>query len=416
MCSVLRTASNLIAERPILVEAPSGFSTPTLVEGVNAKSTSNGIPEPPGDSFAMDQGHFEESESEATGLGPVYNAPSCVTCHQNPVTGGSSQVTELRAGHTDSSGAFANPTISINHGQTAISGRSLINDRAICPEAQEHVPQSETIRSLRIASSVLGDGFVEAVADDTLIALAQKEAEQSGGTIAGEYVMVPVLEAPGTNRIGRFGWKDQHASLLSFSSEAYLDELGITNRLSPTDTTTICNPGKGLEDIPDDIGMADIDHFTQFVRGTKAPPRDLSLIPLGQTVAGVALFRNIGCEICHTPTLATVAPGTVLNGGTYVVSEAIGNKLIHPYSDFLLHDVGTGDGIVQNGPASTANKIRTAPLWGLRVRNRYLHDGRALTLDDAIREHSGESAQVIQRYKDLNLQEREKLRDFLSSL
>src|SRR2546430_14487222 len=108
------------------------------------------------------------SEGVDKGLGPVYNARSCVDCHQNPVTGGNSQVSELRAGHLDSSGHFVSPTIFINNGQSNIPDRSLINDRAVCPEAQERLPHTEFIRTFRMSLNTLGDGFVEAIDDNTL--------------------------------------------------------------------------------------------------------------------------------------------------------------------------------------------------------------------------------------------------------
>src|SRR5947209_7952716 len=121
-------------------EAPAGFETPTLVfQNAGTQSTSNGIPEPPGDTFALDQQLFERREDPSLGLGLVFNATACVDCHQNPVTGGPSQITELRVGHKDTNGNFANPAITINGGASTISGRSIVNDRATCPEAQEHI-------------------------------------------------------------------------------------------------------------------------------------------------------------------------------------------------------------------------------------------------------------------------------------
>jgi len=98
-------------------EAPAGFDTPTLqVPNAGTQSSSNGIPEPPGDTFALDQEIFEKREDPSLGLGPVFNATSCVECHQNPVTGGPSQITELRVGHRDANGNFVNPTITVNGG------------------------------------------------------------------------------------------------------------------------------------------------------------------------------------------------------------------------------------------------------------------------------------------------------------
>ena len=257
-------------------EAPAGFDTPTLQTGnAGSQSSSNGIAEPPGDTFARDQQVFEKREDGSLGLGPLFNATSCSECHQNPVSGGASQITEIRVGHQDDNGNFVNPTVTINGG--TVSGRSLINDRALCPDAQEHVPDAEPVRTLRAVLNTLGDGFVEAIDDTTLTNIANNQPGLSGGTIQGEAIQVPILEAPGQTRIGRFGWKDQHGSLLSFTADAYLNEMGITSRLKPTDTTSVCKSTNDPEDAPDELGMANIDHFAQFMRGTKVPPRDTAL-------------------------------------------------------------------------------------------------------------------------------------------
>jgi len=397
-------------------EAPAGFDTPTLVNGPGSKSSSNGIAEPPGDRFALDQQIYETAHDVNTGLGPVFNARACVDCHQNPVSGGASQFTELRVGHRDANGNFVNPTVPINDGADQISGRSLINDRAVVPQAQEHIPATEDIRALRAALNTLGDGFVEAIDDSTLLAIAASQPEISAGSIHGEAIEVPVLEAPGESRIGRFGWKDQHSSLLSFIGDAYLNEMGVTNRLRPKDTTTVGKVTRDPEDVPDSLGLADIDHFAQFIRGTKVPPRDDVLAASASAVAGERLFASVGCGTCHVSSITTARAGTVIDGGTFVVPEALGSKIIHPYSDFLLHDIRTGDGIVQAGPQDTANKLRTAPLWGLRTRPRFMHDLRSLTLQNAIERHEGEAEQVIRRFRDLSQDQKQQVISFLESL
>src|SRR3984885_9856973 len=217
-------------------EAPAGFNTPSFN---GQHSISNGIVEPPGDTFALDQQVYEENETVAQGLGPVYNATSCVSCHQNPNSGAASQITELRVGHNDENGNFVNPTIFINDGKNTITGRYIVNDRAIGPEAQEHIPATENIRTLRAALNTLGDGFVEAIDDRTLIAISEAQPELTDGRVHGEVVQAPIFEAPGQTRVGRFGWKDQHSSLLSFIGDASLNEMGITNRLRPKDATTV---------------------------------------------------------------------------------------------------------------------------------------------------------------------------------
>ncbi|HJZ16905.1 MAG TPA: di-heme oxidoredictase family protein [Stellaceae bacterium] len=415
LCGVSVVAVVAVAQQAA-IEAPTGFDTPTLAENPGSQSVSNGIAEPAGDSFALDQQVYETTHDVNSGLGPVFNARACSDCHQNPVSGGPSQFTELRVGHKDANGNFVNPTIPIDDGASSISGRSLVNDRAVVPEAQEHVPATENIRALRAALNTLGDGFVEAIDDNTLLAIADQQARTTHGKIHGEAIEVPVLEAPGKNRIGRFGWKDQHSSLLSFIGDAYLNEMGITNRLKPADETTIGKVTADPEDVPDNLGLADIDHFAQFIRGTKAPPRDAELAVSADAQAGQRLFERVGCSDCHVASITTAPPGTLINGGTFAIPVALGNKIIHPFSDFLLHDIKTGDGIVQAGPQDTANKLRTAPLWGLRMRPRLMHDHQSLTLENAIERHKGEAEDVADRFFDLTESQQQQLITFLNSL
>jgi CxxC motif-containing protein (DUF1111 family) len=394
-------------------EAPAGFNTPSFN---SAQSINNGIVEPPGDTFARDQNVYEENEAVKDGLGPVYNATSCVTCHQNPNSGSASQITELRVGHNDANGNFVNPTIFINDGKDTITGRSIVNDRAIGPQAQEHIPDTENIRTLRAALNTLGDGFVEAIDDSTLIAIAERQPELSEGRVHGEVVQAPIFEAPGQTRVGRFGWKDQHSSLLSFIADAYLNEMGVTNRLRPTEVTQVLNTTTGINDQPDDLGLADIDHFAQFVRGTMVPPRDVTLAATPAAQIGHHLFQRLGCSTCHVETIITAPAGTVIDGGQFTVPEALGNKIIHPFGDYLLHDIGTGDGIVQVGPQDTANKLRTAPLWGVRDKARFMHDLRSLSLENAIERHEGEAREASHRFRELSPEERAALITFLNSL
>jgi CxxC motif-containing protein (DUF1111 family) len=415
----------MVAQQSV-TEAPAGFTTPTLgltvgpngelIGNPGSQSVSNGIAEPPGDTFALDQAQFERRHDPSTGLGPVFNATSCAECHQNAVTGAASQFTEVRAGHKDANGNFANPTVVINGGADTISGRSIINDRSICPQAQEQVPDSEDIRTFRAVLNTLGDGFVEAVDDRTLLAIAANQPAESHGMIHGEAIQVPILEAPGKMAVGKFGWKDQDPTILSFSGDAYLNEMGVTNRLKPKDVTSVCKVTSDPEDTPDSLGLADIDHFAQFIRGTKVPPRDTALAATPDAIAGEYLFKAIGCSTCHVETLITDHPGAVINGGSYTVPEALGDKIIHPYGDFLLHDVGTGDGIVQAGPQDTANKLRTVPLWGLHIKSRFMHDNASLTLFNAIERHAGEARHVTSRFKRLTPEEQQQLITFLRSL
>jgi CxxC motif-containing protein (DUF1111 family) len=423
---IVGAAAIVLIAQQSTTEAPAGFTTPALGQTISptgeltvnpgSQSVSNGIAEPPGDTFALDQAQFERKHDPSTGLGPVFNATACVECHNNGVAGAAGQFTEQRVGHTDANGNFVNPTITINGGANTITGRSIVNDRSICPQAQEHLPDTETVRTFRAVLNTLGDGFVEAVDDQTFLAIAANQPAQSNGIIHGEAIQVAILEAPGQTGVGKFGWKDQDPTILSFSGDAYLNEMGVTNRLKPKDVTSVCKVSTDPEDVPDALGLADIDHFAQFIRGTRVPPRDTTLAATSNAIAGENFFNSVGCAICHVATLTTDPPGKVINGGTYAVPTALGNKTFHPYGDFLLHDVGTGDGIVQAGPADTANKLRTAPLWGLRIKSRFMHDNASATLTDAIQRHAGEAQAVVAGFNALSAAQQQQVITFLNSL
>ncbi|MGA9354539.1 MAG: di-heme oxidoredictase family protein [Terriglobales bacterium] len=443
---------------------------------------SNGFSDPT--RRTADQKNFEEIEHIAPdGLGPLYNAQSCRECHQTPVTGAASQVSEFRVGHLDAHGVFQNPTIPINDGQTLVTDRTLVNDRAICPQIQEHVPASETIRTARLATNILGDGYVEAISDETLLKIRNEQCQATHNRICGQAVLVPVPESEGPDRIGRFGWKDQHASLLAFAGDAYLNEMGVTNSQQPTEVTTICNPPvtttlpnndptkvtepNSLPD-PTDNKLEDIDHFASFMRSLKAPAPDAIIAATPEAKQGAALFTKIGCSTCHVESIQT-GKSPAAPGGPGLHPDAVENRTLHPYSDFLLHNVGTGDGIAisliehfgrervekrfreekadtieTSKPGATVdvcstdfqgavaegrrhpdlrrdtlcarNKIRTAPLWGLRLRSRLMHDGQSVVVADAIRRHKGEAVEVSGRFEKLKPAEQKAVLTFLSSL
>jgi CxxC motif-containing protein (DUF1111 family) len=446
---------------------------------------SNGFSDPA--RRVADQKFFEEVEHIAPdGLGPLYNAQSCSECHQTPVTGAASQITELRVGHLDAHHQFQTPEIPINHGTEIIKDRNLVNDRAICPEIQERVPETETVRTTRLVTNTLGDGYVEAVSDETLLKVRKEQCGASRGKICGQAIKVLVPESEGADRIGRFGWKDQHASLLAFAADAYLNEMGITSRLQPTEVTTACSPPvtttipntdparvtepNSLPD-PNDNNLEDIDHFASFMRSLKAPARDQTTATTSEVIQGAQLFTKIGCAICHVETIVT-GKSPASPGGPGLHPDALENRTIHPYSDFLLHNVGTGDGIPialiehfgrkrvekrmheleesrmgeskQHPKSKTEdecsesyqtavlegekhpdllrdtlcarNKIRTAPLWGLRVRSRLMHDGASVELGDAIHRHQGEAEEVTERFSKLKPTEKKAVLAFLQSL
>lgn len=393
------TVAGVLLVVPLLyaaTEAPAGFDN--LTNGFISQAQ-----------FDIDLAVFDEFEVIDDGLGPVYNAQACRECHQNPVSGATSQITELRVGRLDAFGTFFDRP-----------GGSLIQDRAINAAIQERVAGEDTEIDERASLNIMGDGFVEAIADATFTSI---QTSQPSG-MKGQIIRVPVLEAPGQTRIARFGWKNQHASLLSFSADAYLNEMGITSPLQPTENTSNGASIAAFDTVPDPEEAPtaaepfgpDIEAFTRFMRALKAPPRDTALAATADSKAGELLFTQIGCSHCHRTSITTAPVGTVINGGKFTVPAALGDKTFHPFSDFMLHDVGTGDGIVQNGGQSTRFKLRTPPLWGLRTRARFMHDGFNVTRNGAILRHAGEANPVINNYLNLSTTQKNQLITFLNSL
>ncbi len=358
----------------------------------------------PGRSYNDNRFEFEQVETAADGLGPTYNAQSCRECHQNVATGGASQVTEHRTGHYDGMSFFEAP------------GGSLIQSRATYADIVEHVVDNDEIRTFRISTNLLGDGYVECIADSTFTAISNAQPAAQRGTA----LQVAVLEGDGSSRVGRFGWKDQHGSLLSFAADAYVNEMGITSELLPDENTssgTYVGYGTEYDPVPDpEPDGVDIFLFADFMRSTRAPDRG----PItADVLSGEKYFTQVGCAICHVSTITTASVGTVINGGAFTVPTALASKTIHPFSDFLLHDIGTGDGIPYLPLPEyeyTAPLIRTAPLWGLRTRNRLMHDGLSFTKTDAISRHTMQAQEVTDRFNALLDTQKAQVMAFLDSL
>jgi CxxC motif-containing protein (DUF1111 family) len=353
---------------------------------------------------------FAAVEAAGDGLGPLFNDTSCAACHLDAgATGAGSQVRELRVGYLRD-GKFVAPDIRLASGEV-VNDRSLVNQRSTCPEAHETVPENIQVRAERLSIPVLGDGFIEAVPDAAILAQRNFRCQHSYGRICGLAVKVPILEAPGETGVGRFGWKGQHRSLLSFSADAYLNEMGVTNELQPDEVATTCNTVPSPNDDENDIAK-----FTEFMRATKAPGPDVTLLSRPEAQAGAFIFQRVGCADCHVTTWQTAAQDTKINGGTFTIPPALGHKSFHPFTDFLLHDIGTGDGIVQNGGEASRLRMKTPALWGLRIRPAFLHDGRSVTLRDAILQHKREAGDAARRFLQLTSQDQQRLLTFLRSL
>jgi CxxC motif-containing protein (DUF1111 family) len=347
--------------------------------------------------FADGRDEFQDVDTPDSGLGPIFNNVSCVACHASPAIGGSSGILETRFGHL--AGGVFDP-------MTALGG-SLLQDFAIDPAVQEVLPAGANVVAKRKTTPLFGLGLIEAIPDFTIMGYALLPKPDG---ISGRPSIVQDV-ATGQTRIGRFGWKAQQATLLAFAGDAYLNEMGITNRLfpqenAPNGNTQLLAQYDAVDDPEDQVdpatGKADIDKFADFMRFLAAPPT----LPLTASAkAGALVFTQVGCDNCHRPTMIT-APNAI---------QALDRKLVPLFSDLLLHDMGSlGDGIGQG--SAKPSEMKTAPLWGLRVRAPYLHDGSAATADAAIRLHDGEAARTRDRYVRLPPALQAQLLDFLNSL
>jgi CxxC motif-containing protein (DUF1111 family) len=340
---------------------------------------------------------FQEVETPESGLGPIFNNVSCVACHSAPAVGGSSAILETRFGRF-MNGHF-DPLIEL--------GGSLLQQSAIDPACQEFVPPEANVTAQRQTTPLFGLGLIEAIPDGAIL---QNADSRKPDGITGRASIVQDV-ASGERRVGRFGWKAQQATLLAFAADAYLNEMGITSRLFPQENApngdlnllAHCDAIADPEDEVDpETGKADIDAFADFMRFL-APPPQLSLTTSASS--GQTLFKQIGCATCHTPVMQT--------GKNSV--EALDRKPVRLFSDLLLHNMGTlGDGIAQG--TATPREMRTAPLWGLRASAPYLHDGRAETVNAAIRAHDGEATAPRDRFIRLSPTQRQQILDFLDSI
>jgi CxxC motif-containing protein (DUF1111 family) len=354
---------------------------------------------------------FEELETPADGLGPFFNAAGCAECHAHPATGGVAppgrpELRELRIGRRDARGRF-DPMLAqggpVLHrqglGDLPSSERAGLPSECRSLRGTTTPPPEAEFHSFRLATPIFGGGLVEAIpAEEILKRVGSAELAPWG--ISGRPNMQGIS-------VGRFGWKAQHASLFNFAGDAYLTEMGITNPAAPTETGVARGRGVGAavracDTVPEleDDGV-DILAFTNFMRFLAPPPRG----PITAEVhAGERVFRRTGCAHCHVPEMQT---------GPNVVA-ALDKKPVPLFSDLLLHDIGTGDGIEQG--LARGDEFRTAPLWGLRFRSQYLHDGRTKDLLEAIRLHRGDATRSSEAVRHLDAGERAALVAFLRSL
>jgi CxxC motif-containing protein (DUF1111 family) len=323
----------------------------------------------------------------------------------------------LRAGKLNPDGSF-NPLTN--------EDGTLFHVSSITPASQETVPPDATIRAHRKTTPLFGVGLMEAIPDSEIQANVHREPVDGVTGRAAVLSDAVTQEIAATNPagarnfVGRFGWKCQESTALAFAGDAYLNEMGITNRFFTTDLAPNGNQAALLAAEPAGLSTPqdqptnpdapesptnkdDIARFTDFMELLSPPPT----VPLsGQAQEGKELFTQINCVACHKPTMTT---------GPSAVSPALAFKPVNLFSDLLLHDMGSlNDNIAQ--AAAGPNEMRTAPLWGLRARAPYLHDGRASTIMEAILLHDGEALTIRNRFAALEENEQQAIIAFLNSI
>ena len=354
--------------------------------------------------FDAGKAAFEHVFDAASGLGPIMNDESCAACHSIPQTGGAGAKVVTRFGN---SGPPFDPLENL--------GGSLLQREAIQTMCLEFVPPEANVEINRITPSAFGAGLVEAIKPEDIV---RRQNFPPPG-VSGRAHRVHAAEDPpeAKRKVGRFGWKAQVATLLTFSGDASVNELGFTNRLFPTENAPngnqkllkLCDAVPDPEDGPDPEGFDQIDRQADFQKFLAQPPQTPR-----SGMPGEALFHTIGCDSCHIAsaylTAATAEP-------------PLNNKTIKPFSDFLLHNMGSlADGIVQGD--AKEDEFRTPLRWGVRSRAKtaLLHDGRITggTMEDnvanAILAHDGEALAAANAFNQLPGPDKDRVVRFLLSL
>lgn len=316
---------------------------------------------------------FRTQVSPEKGLGPSFNGRSCYFCHKRPSLGGVSPRMVTRFGRIDGNGVFD---------PMDAEGGSALQAIGSPKDCAEIVPPG-AITAKRNTVSMLGDGLIEAIPDQQITDRAAAELVENAAAAGRPNVVTSVSD--GLPHVGRFGWKAHRALIIDIVGEAMLNEVGITNALFPVEnapngdlaTLARCDLVPDPEDTTDVLHQLDM--LVRYL--APAPPRKTS----DDIVRGEALFRSIGCTFCHYDGYTTSSADPILDG-----------KSVPLFSDLLLHDIGTGDGIVQED--AQGNEFRTAPLWVVRGGQPYLHDGRALTVPDAIMAHGNQALDARNAY------------------
>ncbi len=348
--------------------------------------------------FQFGKEKFMQVQTLATGLGPVFNGRSCVECHSNPVPGGSGVSLENRVVRFAKKvqGEPFDPLL--NLGGPNLQKSSVADELPGCSLAAEVVPPEANVTGMRQPPQLFGLGLIEAISDSTILANADP-TDANGDGIAGR----PNIS---NGVIGRFGWKAAVPTLLNCVGLAMVNELGVTNYLFPNEMLPQGQPippGCKVTGDPEDVGAPRLSGLLFFTTYLGPPPRG----PITDALLrGEAVFTQVGCALCHTPSMKT---------GPHQI-EALNEKDVPLYSDLLTHYMGGAldDRIIEG--AVGGGRWRTAPLWGLRARKFFLHDGRTSELGAAIGLHGGEASGVRAQFLALPPNQKGDLVAFLRSL
>ncbi|HEX3762392.1 MAG TPA: di-heme oxidoredictase family protein [Kofleriaceae bacterium] len=375
---------------------------------------------------------FNTQEGLDDGLGPIMNETACGHCHTQGSTGGAGVQIESRFGRFVN-GVF--DTMASSGGslrQLMTVGSFTGSNGKACTVPLEVIPSTATVRAGRLTTPLFGAGLIDTISDATIAANQSAQATAVRGVISRVKVLLPnpadSSQVINGTRSGKFGWKAQIASLVQFSADAYLNEMGITTQhciggnsvlsfATESKPNGVAQPagcddrGPGGAGIPagtdDGVGTCasgqseiqdDVDEFFKFMTFLAPVPR--LPIDANTDLAGGTAFSKAGCADCHL-LKDYVTPAHPANG-------VPANFKFRPRTDFLLHDMGSlGDSIGNDGDSpATTRLMRTAPLWGLHVRTKFLHDGRASNITDAIHAHAGQAAASVTKFDALSSAEK----------
>jgi len=444
----LLTGSALLATAALADIAPDAPSDPSRSTSADPTVAPSIPPQPIGaplpgltpeelSLFYEGKALFEHTFTPQEGLGPVFNGPSCATCHSNPVTAGSDPTTYNNVHHITLEWD-GNTYLAFELGGPVRQAKSITGmpgaDPAcvVAPEKDPTIPAGRV--SLRHTPPLFGLGLLDAVTDEQIIAMAGSteakhygvigtpnwgvELEGLGSLLAFHLDNTPRTQPTGASRVGRFGWKAPVSTLFQFTTEPFNIELGVSTPFFPRenmpDGSLVPDACKIPNAQPNDAQSQKSLRLFYFQAFLAPPARG----PVTQdALQGEILFGQLGCTDCHVKRLTTApdyyVPGT--DGRPHRVA-ALSNKTVEPYTDLLIHDMGPDLGDHRPQGLASGRFWRTTPLWGFRYKTRYLHDGSAATPEEAILAHHGEGQISTQAYLLTSSVDRARLNAFLNSL